>query len=148
MALLDDILTPYVPDGKNLFHYTTQDGLLGIIRDKELWVSSILHMNDAAEFNYTVELVRETIKNKRKNEKPPRTDLYDEILKQLRRFEDMTIFVGSFSERRDSLSQWRAYTHNGIGFSVGFEYEYLNRCAQRQGYIIRRCNYDKDKHRR
>jgi hypothetical protein len=29
-----------------LYHYTTQTGLLGIIRDRALWASSILHLND------------------------------------------------------------------------------------------------------
>jgi hypothetical protein len=38
-----------IPKSTTLFHYTSQAGLLGIIRSKSLWVSSIRHLSDAAE---------------------------------------------------------------------------------------------------
>ena len=31
------------------------------------------------------------------------------------------VFVASFSEDGDSLSQWRAYSSGGVGFSIGFD---------------------------
>jgi len=33
-----------------------------------------------------------------------------------------SVYVASFSEKDDLLSQWRAYTPNGAGYSIGFEF--------------------------
>ena len=146
MTVVETLLSPSVPEGKILYHYTTQEGLLGILAKKQLWVSSVLHLNDAAEFNYTVSLVRENVNQRLEKKREPYRAVYNELLKGLRRLEKMSLFVGSFSERGDSLSQWRAYTHNGIGFSLGFEYQYLRNCAEKQNYQLRRCNYEKEVH--
>jgi hypothetical protein len=34
-----------------LYHYTSQDGLLGIISSASLWATNISYMNDATEFH-------------------------------------------------------------------------------------------------
>lgn len=39
-----------------VFHYTTSDGLLGILQENELWASHILFLNDTSEMVYTREL--------------------------------------------------------------------------------------------
>ncbi len=41
-----------------LHHYTDQRGLLGIIREKEIWATSIWNLNDSAEFQHARELGR------------------------------------------------------------------------------------------
>jgi hypothetical protein len=33
-----------------LYHYTSQQGFLGIVEHRAIWASSIFHLNDAAEF--------------------------------------------------------------------------------------------------
>jgi hypothetical protein len=35
---------------KLLYHYTTLDGLLGILDKKELWATGISYLNDTSEF--------------------------------------------------------------------------------------------------
>lgn len=135
-----------VPTGPILFHYTTQEGLLGIINTKSLWITSVRHLSDSTEFAYTVELVREKLNRKLRAEHGPFNDYYGSILGKLDVLKDMTLFVGSFSEQGDLLSQWRAYTSNGIGFSIGFEYDYLKRLAEKQQLRIIRCVYEESKH--
>jgi len=147
MSLLEKLLSPSVPSDKILYHYTTQDGLLGILKSKQLWVSSIRHLNDAAEFNYTTAFVRDTVTLKFFQETGPLNAFYGAVLDGLERLAAMTLYVGSFSQNGDVLSQWRAYTHSGIGFSLGFEYEYLRALAEAQHYQFLRCNYDETEHR-
>ena len=113
--VLDEHITG-VPTGPFLFHYTTQEGLLGIIDTKSLWMTSVRHLSDSTEFAYTVELVRENLNRKLRAERGPFNNYYGAILGKLDVLKDMTLFVGSFSEEGDLLSQWRAYTSNGIGF--------------------------------
>jgi hypothetical protein len=146
LSILKKILSGSTSKGKILYHYTTQEGLLGILKEQKLRVSSILHLNDAAEFNYTVGLVRTNLKLRLEKKNEPDRPIFNDVLKGLRELEKRNQFVGSFSERGDSLSQWRAYAGNGIGFSLGFEPDHLKRCAENQGYKLRRCNYDEDDH--
>jgi hypothetical protein len=62
--------------------------------------------------------------------------------------EAFSLHVGSFSANCDSLSQWRAYTQNGIGFSLGFEQAYLQSLAKKQNYEFVECEYDEIGHKR
>jgi len=55
-----------VPNRSTIFHYTFQQGLLGTIKEKVLWLSSIRHLSDAAEFGYSVELVRDKLMRKQR----------------------------------------------------------------------------------
>lgn len=146
MTLLRDLLSPSVPDAKLLYHYTGQEGLLGMVGEKRLRVSSILHLNDAAEFNYTIGLAQEYLNIRLRHERGPWNTFYGTVLEALGHLKTMTLFVGSFSENGDSLSQWRAYAHNGIGFSLGFEYDYLRRLAAAQDFRLLRCNYSQKDH--
>ena len=41
-----------------LYHYTSIDGLLGIIRNKNIWASDIQYLNDKEEFVRTIKLLR------------------------------------------------------------------------------------------
>ena len=51
-----DILAPPTLTGQKLYHYTTQEGLLGIVKSRSLWTTSVFHLNDSAEFDYTLDL--------------------------------------------------------------------------------------------
>jgi len=44
------------PKPKTIYHYTSQEGLLGIIQEGLLRVSSIRHLNDSAELIYAIEI--------------------------------------------------------------------------------------------
>ncbi len=58
-AILNDVLSRK-PD-KPLYHYTTQSGLLGIIRTRTIWATHTQYLNDRREFLHAVDLVREEI---------------------------------------------------------------------------------------
>src|SRR5882724_7991667 len=44
-----------------LFHYTTADGLKGIIEKNELWATSAYFLNDSAEITYGCGLLKEVL---------------------------------------------------------------------------------------
>jgi Protein of unknown function (DUF2971) len=140
---LERVMSP-TPTTGTLFHYTSQEGLLGIVKDKTLWLGGIRHLSDATEFGYTVDLVRTKLNQKLKAEQGHR--LYGQILGTLDAIKDLPVFVGSLSERADLLSQWRAYTPHGVGFSVGFEYDHLTQMAVTQDCRIIKCVYDQKDH--
>ena len=48
----------------NLYHYTTQEGLLGIVEKGEIWATNIFYLNDAAEFKHAFRIFSNKIQAK------------------------------------------------------------------------------------
>src|SRR4030042_2071162 len=92
-----------------VYHYTSADGITGIIDKHEIWMSNTAFMNDTTELNmlqnaevifkdsdFSIDAVRQEwhklLERRRFNENR-QTDYY----------------MASFSRQKDSLEQWRAY---------------------------------------
>lgn len=104
-----------------LWHYTDSAGVLGILTTYEIWASNIDFMNDATENNRLRELVSERLRSRSKSKQHNPPAAPDEMPGGLGFSADgRQLFVASFSECRDSLSQWRAYGNFAIGFSKSF----------------------------
>jgi hypothetical protein len=125
-----------------LYHYTTQAGLLGIIRDRTLWASSILHLNDASEFKYAFDIAQRIASEAKAAGKEMKD--FEHTLAVMRNV--INVHVCSFSTERDQLSQWRAYCHDGSGFSIGFDPKVLQELAQGQDFTLEECTYDSNDH--
>lgn len=128
----------------NLFHYTSQTGLLGMIENKEIWATNISYLNDLKEFKHTIELIREIIDNEIKKGiiDSDLSSLFEEVVKTA--FPSQTIFVASFSEEGDLLSQWRGYCGDGVGYSVGIDCDILNEIALANNLNLTKCLYKVD----
>ncbi|MCC7714677.1 DUF2971 domain-containing protein [Janthinobacterium lividum] len=62
----------------------------------------------------------------------------------LETMENQAVFVTSFSEKPDLLSQWRGYCPGGAGVCIGFnKSEIESHCAQ-LGYRLEKCVYQHD----
>jgi hypothetical protein len=142
-AILNDVLFPKLD--KPLYHYTTQSGLLGIIRSRQMWVTHTQYLNDRREFVHAVDLVREEVS--RLLETSPADSSRTESLKWMERAlqsapESINVCVCSFSEDQDSLSQWRAYSAGTGGFAIGFPADLLTAATALQGWYLAACVYD------
>jgi len=129
------------PKGR-IYHYSSQQGLLGILETREFWATKIQFMNDAEEFRHAIALAK-AILERRQNELG-RIDAIDCAIQHLPITETTDIFLACFSEVGDLLSQWRGYCPEGIGFSIGFDYQELEAVAIAQECFIGRCIYDMD----
>ena len=146
-AILNDVLSRK-PE-KPLYHYTTQAGLLGIIRDRQIWATHTQYLNDRREFLHAVDLMRAEIlrllneQNTRPGEssakrKEALNRMHDAISLSP---EHINVCVCSFSEDSDSLSQWRAYGGSS-GFAIGFSPEVLVAAVEKQHCFLAQCIYD------
>ena len=103
-----------------------------------------MHLNDSAEVNYAIEMMRQQLALRPKIE-----GIADEVWKKfsdgvsdyMPTVETAAHFVGSFSQRKDLLSQWRAYSGEGVGFSIGFDFARLKGLAERKKFSLSRCSY-------
>lgn len=126
-----------------LYHYTSQQGLIGIASSKNIWATKIHYLNGVAEFAYAIKIARISLGGY-KNKFPEENDLWKEIDDELESIENINIFVCSFSEKGDLLSQWRSYCREANGFSIGFKYSQLYSSAERQGFKLLPCIYDEN----
>jgi hypothetical protein len=104
-----------------LYHYTNDDGLLGILQTGQLWATGIDFLNDAAELIYARDAVLGMIET-RANELSPEfdegpADTLRQTAQQFRSKSEFFLYVAALSEEGDSLSQWRAYGSYAIGFA-------------------------------
>src|SRR5258707_3515022 len=125
-----------------LYHYTSQEGLIGIITRRCIWASKIHYMNDSEEFSMALRLAKAELKKRSETEKEGylRFRLKD-FCYQIRQIKDINVCVCSFSAKDDSLSQWRAYSREGAGYAIGFKTKKLSKVAANSHFSLHKCVY-------
>lgn len=123
-----------------LYHYTSADGLLGIMRTEALWATSARYMNDASEVTYGQQIVCDTVKSAAKKETGIAREWLDRFVDVIPRVHDAhETYIASFCETPDMLSQWRAYGA-GRGFCLVFR---ARKLAELVGINLFRVEYDR-----
>jgi len=126
-----------------VFHYTSSQGLLGIADSGSLWATNIHYLNDSKELNHAFDVFRNELLG-RKDKNP----LHGLLINSFDNIRHMKLFVCSFTEEGDLLSQWRGYCPEGAGISLGFEFSKIKDSALKQGYTIGPCIYEESEKRR
>lgn len=126
-----------------LHHYTNQHGLLGIVSTGEIWATSVSDLNDRKEFEYAKELAESLIISRIKGELDEQKKKHLGYLCQAAVNAGINICVSSWSSRADDLSQWRAYSGTGTGYSVDLKGSTLREFANAQNFILAACIYEK-----
>jgi hypothetical protein len=130
-----------------LYHYTTQPGLLGILKTDSLWATKIHYLNDTAEFELAFGLARELLERMGQGESDQKNrEKITTLQENLRRIERLNICVTSLSANRDLLSQWRAYGGGVAGFSLGLRTDELMTQCEGQNFFLAKCIYDAKQH--
>ncbi|SFF79311.1 DUF2971 domain-containing protein [Neptunomonas qingdaonensis] len=133
---------------ETIYHYTSFSGLLGIVGSGSLWASDIRYMNDSAELNHMVTLIREEV-NERIVLGHPNPKLLNQFLDWIagRVTNGHMLFAGSFRANGNLLSQWRGYSELGKGVSIGFDPKQIISCARQQSFMVGKCIYDRKQQR-
>ncbi len=107
-----------------LFHYTDVNGLMGILRERQLRLSHISTLNDPAEMAYGRDLIREILNERIDQESEASRKFLAQLDADFRGYSGRVHdpFLISFCEKGNLLSQWRAYADQGRGYSLGFTF--------------------------
>src|SRR6185312_14332716 len=117
------------PPAGLLFHYTTADGLKGIVEEDELWATSAYFLNDSAEITYGYGLLKEVLEGWIAANPKAENSLCLGLARDLQHSfgqnllnRDIVdpIYLSCFCEQDNLLSQWRTYGQAG-GYSLGFK---------------------------
>jgi hypothetical protein len=126
MALsLSDVLNRAIPS--KLWHYSSVQGFQGIVASKAIFATDVRFLNDRTEFIHAREIAAQVIAETGEygaNHFPARE--YSRKAVDLA-FDSgnlspdrLQVFVASFSEAEDQLSQWRGYSQGSSGVSLSF----------------------------
>lgn len=133
---------------KIVYHYTTQNGLIGILKNSSLRCSHVAFMNDSREYGFARELCSEMLSSF--NSRDMSDQKITSFMRGARycwdnystyREDNEPYLAGSFSEDSDDLSLWRAYSGTGARFSIGFRTEALMQLAKAHSMKFDRVQY-------
>ena len=137
---------------KTVYHYTSPDGILSILKNKTLRFTDCQYLNDASEFVYISEPLDkeykmvmleygETFKNIVEDFntllQSPYTSLGVEINPKKKQsagssitFKSYRYYVLCASENPDAINMWNYYSKNGIyqGYNLGIDCDHLKDC--------------------
>jgi hypothetical protein len=154
-----------------LHHYTTAAGLMGIIGSQRVWGTNARFLNDPSEVRYALKVISEAVAEREKpylvaRSAEPALERVPDILarlmgarepkievwaKQLLEIFDQQreIYVASFCEDGDLLSQWRGYAAAGGGYAIGITTDEIwGATDARPSVILRKVIYDPEVQRR
>ncbi|UJW85664.1 DUF2971 domain-containing protein [Devosia sp. SL43] len=125
MGIARSALDTYRPQQtpKELYHYTSTSGLLGILTNHSLWFTDTRYLNDSSEVLWGVGVVTkvaEAFANTRKEDR-------DKILvdRVVQRLETISMpnraAVFCLCESANLLNQWRDYGRDVVSYSLGFD---------------------------
>lgn len=135
-----------------LWHYTSGDGLIGIISSGSLWSTQVACLNDSKELRYAADLLLAELEPHRLNAASP--DFSGKAVLMERLFDGLRVdpaatsewFVACLSEVRDDLSQWRGYGGGEGGYSIGFDCRHLAHAASGASAMLAPVCYDESIH--
>lgn len=130
------------PEGP-IYHYTSLEGIISILSNKCTWATRIQYLNDESEFMHAISLLLTSLPKSQEVTKQSIKKYIEKIKFRLDDVANLNLFVLSFSENGDLLSQWRGYCPPGRGYSIGFNYDHLEVQMAKQGFNLRRCIYNK-----
>jgi len=127
-----------------LYHYTTVEGLKGIISSSCMWATSIRYLNDSSELLYASDLVSAILESK-KEEYNSAKSLIGDGKNMVDRFADkFDAYVTCFCEKDNLLSQWRAYAAGRSGgYSIGLEAKYIENRSSNLKFSLRKVEYNR-----
>lgn len=148
---------PTIPDEQPpamLFHYTTAEALLSILKSKTVRATALGWVNDTSELALAAETLQALLRERAKRVAPPIAKvllgLADNFHLETRLDRDpdaeepVTACAFSLSTEENDLNQWRAYCPQG-GYALGFTTERLQAASAvgltRAQFRLLRCRY-------
>ncbi len=161
-AAMDSFFKYWLPkhsysEDLKLYHYTTLEGLKGIINSRSIRFTHTSTLNDPSELKYGKQLILDILSDTINNENE---DNIKNLLKDLSTFINVfdTIsyqtYVACFCKSENLLSQWRSYAAQGGGYNLGLRFQSSTKFyhalddSEKESYIIlRKMIYDIDEQR-
>jgi hypothetical protein len=109
--------------GNIIYHYCNVEAFKAIIQNKVLWLSSVYNLNDYKEIHWIKDKVKKRLNELKTKDNFSKYNKFEKLYDE----ELPNVYIGSFSQGQDLLSQWRAYANDGHGVAIGFNQNYFKK---------------------
>lgn len=120
------------------YYYCSLNTFLSIIKNKQIYLSDPLKMNDNLELKWYLDrLNNEQFTVDKVDYQEPIFDMvkkrsglnftFEELVEILNSKGQKSVYISCFSREPDILSQWRSYAEDGRGVSIGFNLDMLKK---------------------
>jgi len=115
---------------RQLYHYTSTQGLYGILTSGSVWASDLGYLNDASELTYAAALIEKEIDALKESVSEHTSELFRRSQSEASPDNASNGYLAiCFCAKGDLLSQWRAYADSGKGCALGFDSSALSESA-------------------
>jgi len=133
------------PPPPTLFHYTSAEGLFGIVTTRSVWATVVHFLNDAQEFQHAIVIARQVLSSREHECATEReAKIFRLLSTSLGQVTRANVCAFSLTAQGDLLSQWRAYCPPGGGYSIGFSSARLLPYLQQERFWLVPCVYNAD----
>jgi hypothetical protein len=139
--LVRTVYSPVLAGDRPLFHYTSLTGLVGVLKEGELWASELRSVNDTTELTLGIDLLAQQAASRVTDDRHSVAGQLLNWIESRARFGPM-IFSVAFTEQGNLLSQWRGYCPAGAGVSFGLSFGHVASCAADNAFRLGKCIYD------
>ena len=152
---LDDwIHVPICQKGDKLYHYTTADGIRGIVENREFMATKSDFLNDKLEFQYAVEVMERLMEKYIVNE-DLRRQFSAKLKAEIDRIgiitsadsivdeDEMSFYVVAFSKQQNNSLLWAEFT-DFRGYCLEFDYEKIVEGFQHRVFLHGTVIYDEE----
>ncbi|HEV7242280.1 MAG TPA: DUF2971 domain-containing protein [Thermoanaerobaculia bacterium] len=123
-----------------LYHYTSLAGFAGIVSSGVLWASDSQYLNDPSEGRYARAAMFQAADTFGSKLPSQAAAMLRQVVEQAcNEASASSVFLTSFSEDGDLLSQWVAYTPDAAGVSLGMEGNIL---SEHPDVVLRKVIYE------
>lgn len=128
-----------------LYHYTSLNGVMGIVESGSLQATDIRFFNDTAEMKHTADLLGALVMQREAGgTSNPRLFLQFREWLSHRLTDGHMLYVACFTANGNLLSQWRSYCPTARGVSLGFDAMKVCASATSQSFQVAKCIYDSE----
>lgn len=125
----DMLYIEQLDDGEKLYHYTTTDALISIVKTNKWWITKWDYLNDVDEFKVALDVCEEVLK-----EEKIKIEIIQEVKESVKNLLhtnsfNQNYYILSFSCNKDSQLLWSNYSnYDGVNCEIDFYkfIEYFN----------------------
>jgi len=129
---------------QDLYHYTSANGLVGMLQDNRLWATNASYLNDFSELLYAQELAYKILDDHRSYGNGPALEAFlTEAMKEVKN-PSYDVYVVCFCAKKDQLSQWRAYGNAVSSFCLSFRFTQSALNVAHPRSVIRKVLYKRE----
>lgn len=122
---LSELLEKNARPTESVYHYTTWNGLKGILESQELWLTDYVHLNDSSEIHYAIELIVKYVLTLATDHNM--RIFWEDVFFHIRNtfLAEYDFFIFSCCMKPNYLYAWRTYGDDGAGFAIEFKKEFF-----------------------